>query len=58
MSVENGERFIRLLRDDADLRKRVRQEGEAAFLALSAESQASCTPFEAVSAMLREMDSN
>ena len=56
MSVENGERFIRLLKEDPELRARVRKQGEAAFLTVSAESQASCTPYEVVSAMIRAMD--
>jgi len=56
MSVENGERFIRLLEQDPDLRDKVRQQGESAFLDISANAQASCTPFEVVSAMLRAMD--
>ncbi len=56
MSVQNGERFIRLLSEDSTLRSRVRQGGEAAFLELSAEAQASCTPYEVVSAMIRQMD--
>lgn len=56
MSVENGERFIRLLKEDPALRAKVRKEGESAFLALSAEAQASCTPYEVVSAMIRDLD--
>lgn len=58
MSVENGERFIRLLKQDPELRHKVRDLGEGGFLGISAESQASCTPFEVVSAMLREMDAD
>lgn len=57
MSVENGERFIRILREDSELRQRVRESGEQAFLDLSAEAGASCTPFEVVSALVRDMDS-
>ena len=56
MSVENGDRFIKLLKQDPALRKKVRQQGEAAFLEISAEAQASCTPFEVVSAMIRNLD--
>ncbi len=55
MSVENGARFARLLEQDAELRKKVRDAGEAGFLAITAESQASCTPFEVVSALIKEM---
>lgn len=56
MSVENGERFIRLLQQDPELRNKVRQHGESAFLEISAEAGASSTPFEVVSAMLRAME--
>ena len=56
MSVENGARFARLLEQDPELRKKVRDLGEDEFLSISADSQASCTPFEVVSAMLKNMD--
>jgi len=56
MSVENGERFIRLLKEDPKLRQQVRAGDEAAFLEMSAGAQASCTPFEVVSAMIRDME--
>ena len=56
MSVENGARFIELLKQDKALRARVRAGGEEGFLEMSAQQQASCTPFEVVSALLREMD--
>ncbi|MFZ8990869.1 MAG: Nif11-like leader peptide family natural product precursor [Pseudohongiellaceae bacterium] len=56
MSVENGERFIKLLQQDPELRNKLRQDGESAFLDISAEAGASCTPFEVVSAMLRAME--
>jgi len=56
MSVETGERFIKLLQQDPELRNKLRQDGESAFLDISAEAGASCTPFEVVSAMLRAME--
>jgi hypothetical protein len=56
MSVENGERFIRLLETDADLRRKVSESGVSAFLDHSASAGASCTPYEVVSAMIRGME--
>jgi hypothetical protein len=56
MSVENGERFIRLLETDPDLRRKVRESGESVFLDQSAFVGASCTHYEVVSAMIRAMD--
>ena len=56
MSIENGERFIRLLKEDKVLREKVREEGDSNFLAISAAADASCTPFEVVAALLREME--
>jgi len=57
MSVENGERFIRLLETDPELRRKVSESGESEFLDHSASVGASCTPCEVVSAMIRGMDS-
>ena len=56
MSVENGERLIRLLQENPELRRQIRSEGEAAFLELTAAAQASCTPYEVVSALIRQME--
>ena len=56
MSIENGERFIRKLKDDGALREKVRAAGEHGFLKVSAAADASCTPFEVVAAFLREME--
>ena len=56
MSVQNGERFIRLLKEDSELRERVRAVGPDGFEVLSAESGASCTTYEVVSAFVREME--
>ncbi len=56
MSVENGERFIRLLKQDPELRSKVRDLGEQEFLKLSEAANASCTPYEVVSALIREIE--
>jgi hypothetical protein len=56
MSIENGARFARLLRQDQTLRERLREEGEERFEDISAAAGASCTAFEFVAAMLRDMD--
>lgn len=58
MSVENGERFIRLLKSDPELREKVRQEGWEHFLDVSAAAGASCTTFEVVAALIREIERN
>ena len=57
MSVDNGERFIRLLETDSELRRKVREPGESAFLHHSASVGATCKPCEVVSAMIRGMGS-
>ena len=57
MSVDNSERFIRLLETDSELRRKVREPGESAFLDHSASVGASCTPCEVGSAMIRGMGS-
>jgi hypothetical protein len=56
MSIENGARFVRMLRQDPALRERVRAGGEQAFEEISAAAGASCTAFEVAAAMLRDMD--
>ncbi|MEQ8483816.1 MAG: hypothetical protein RIB46_05600 [Pseudomonadales bacterium] len=55
MSIENGERLIRFLRDDPALRERVLAAGGARFEKLSAEAGASCRAFDVVAALIREM---
>jgi hypothetical protein len=55
MSIENGERLIRFLRDDPALRERVLAAGGARFEQLSAEAGASCRAFDVVAALVREM---
>jgi hypothetical protein len=58
MSVENGERFIRLLKSDPQLREQVKGEGWERFLEVSAAAGASCTTFEVVAALIREIESD
>ncbi|HEX7035439.1 MAG TPA: hypothetical protein VF210_06670 [Pseudomonadales bacterium] len=56
MSIENGQRFIRFLRENPKLREQVRDGGSARFEAISAEAGASCHPYEVVAALVREID--
>lgn len=60
MSIENGERFIRLLEQDPGLRERVRQRvrdaGDGDLEQVSAEVGASCRSYEVVAALMRRMD--
>ena len=58
MSVENGERFIRLLKSDPTLREQVKSEGWEQFQEVSARAGASCTTFEVVAAMIREIEND
>lgn len=56
MSIENGERFVRFLRENPSLREQVRAGGGARFEAVSAGAGASCRAYDVVIALLREMD--
>ena len=58
MSVENAERFVRFLREDANLRAKVNAAGWENFQDVSAEAGASCTTFEVVAALIRDIESN
>jgi len=58
MSVENGERFIRLLKSDPNLRKQVKEQGWEGFLEVSAKAGASCTTYEVVAALIREIEND
>lgn len=58
MSVENGERFIRLLKSDPKLRTRVKEVGWENFLEVSAKAGASCTTYEVVAALIREIEND
>jgi hypothetical protein len=56
MSIENGGRFMRLLRDNPVLREQVSAGGSQGFERVSAEAGASCRAYDVVAALLREMD--
>ncbi len=56
MSIENGERFIRALKSDDSLRDRVRAAGPDGFPRISAEAGASCSAYDVVAALLRQME--
>jgi hypothetical protein len=56
MSIENGARLARMLRQDPALRERLRRGGADGFEEVSAAAGASCTSFEVVAAMLRDLD--
>jgi len=58
MSVENGERFIRLLKSDPELRAKVKEQGWEHFLEVSAQANASCTTFEVVAALIRDIEND
>jgi hypothetical protein len=58
MSVENGERFIRLLKSDSKLRTQVKEQGWEKFLDVSARAGASCTTYEVVAALIREIEND
>ncbi|MBL6691102.1 MAG: Nif11-like leader peptide family natural product precursor [Pseudomonadales bacterium] len=58
MSVENAERFIRFLKNDPALRARVNEAGWENFQEVSAGAGASCTSFEVVAALIREIEGN
>ena len=49
---------MKLLEIDHELRGKIRESGEGAFLDLSESVGASCTPYEVVSAMIRGMESS
>ena len=56
MSIENGARFLRRLKEDAKLRATVRRIGDQPFEAISAAAGASCSAAEVVAAMAREFE--
>ena len=59
MSIENGERFIRALKSDQALRDKVRDAGSSeGFLEVSAGAGASCSAYDVVAALLRQMEGN
>ena len=56
MSIENGERFVRALKSDQALRDKVRDAGSEGFLEVSAAAGASCSAYDVVAALLRQID--
>jgi len=56
MSIENGARLLRRLRDDGTARERVRAIGSETFEEISADLGASCTAAEVVAALAREIE--
>ena len=56
MSIENGARFLRRLRSDADLREKVRVIGDEPFESISAGAGSSCSAAEVVAAIAREIE--
>jgi hypothetical protein len=57
MSIENGQRFLRLLNDKPELREQVKRQGAAGFEAVAAAAGASSTSWEVVVAAIREIES-
>ncbi len=58
MSVQNGERLIRFLRSDSRLREKVKDAGWEKFQDVTAEAGASCTTYEVVAALIREIEND
>lgn len=56
MSIENGERFLRLLKTSNELREQVKKYGPSAFETISAGVGASSTSWEVVVAAIREIE--
>ena len=56
MSIENGARFIRKLREDPTLRQRVLNAGDDAFVRVSAAAGASASAYDVVAALTRQLD--
>ena len=56
MSIENGERLIRMMKTDPDLAERLAAAGDPdRFEQLSEEAGASATAYDVVAAMVREI---
>lgn len=56
MSIENGARFLRRLRSDANLRQQVRTLEDQPFEAITAAAGSSCSAAEVVAAVAREIE--
>lgn len=55
MSIENGERLIRMMKADPELAQRVAGAGADRFEEVSAEAGASATAYDVVAALVREL---
>jgi hypothetical protein len=55
MSIENGERLIRMMKADPDLAERVAAAGAECFEQVSEEAGASATAYDVVAALVREL---
>jgi hypothetical protein len=55
MSIENGERLIRMMRENPDLAEQVAHAGPADFEEVTAAAGASATPYDVVAALVREL---
>jgi glutaredoxin-related protein len=53
VSIENAERFLRRMRDSAELQDQVRSAGPDGFEAVTAAAGASCTAYEVACAVAR-----
>lgn len=58
MSIENGQRFLRLLQEKPELREQVKQAGPIGFEALTSTAGASSTSWEVVVAAIRAIEAN
>ncbi len=55
MSIENGARFLRRMRDDSLLRERILHAGDGGFLQVTADAGASASAYDVVAALAREL---
>ncbi|MGA0839279.1 MAG: Nif11-like leader peptide family natural product precursor [Pseudomonadales bacterium] len=53
MSIENAERFLRRMRESAELQEQVRSAGPDGFESVTAAAGASCTAYELACAVAR-----
>ncbi len=55
MSVENAERLIRFMKEDAELKEKIRTCGADSFTPVSNEAGASCNTYDFVRAVIRTL---
>ncbi len=58
MSIENGERMIRMLKENETLRSAIKERGQTEFETVSAEAGASATAFDVVAAFIRSIEND